>query len=105
MFGLFGNNDNQELETLKRRVYSLEQTVRRQQQILESLSTELSDELAHIPESLREDLNNLGPLHPDVVELLRQRKEIRAIKRHRELTGAGLAEAKHLIDAEKGKYL
>lgn len=105
MFGLFGANNNQELEILKRRVYSLEQTVQRQQQILESLSTELNGELSYIPESLREDLNNLGPLHPDVVELLRQRKEIRAIKRHRELTGAGLAEAKHLIDAEKVKYL
>lgn len=105
MFGLFGNSDNQELETLKRRVYSLEQTVQRQQQILAALSTELSDELASIPASLREDLNTSGPLHPDVVELLRQRKEIPAIKRHRELTGAGLAEAKHLIDSEKGKYL
>ena len=103
MFGLFSNN--QELETLKRRVYSLEQTVQRQQQILASLSTELSDELASIPASLREDLNTSGPLHPDVVELLRQRTEIPAIKRHRELTGAGLAEAKHLIDSEKGRYL
>ena len=105
MFGLFSNSNNQELETLKRRVYSLEQTVQRQQQILASLSTELSDELASIPASLREDLNTSGPLHPDVVELLRERREIPAIKRHRELTGAGLAEAKHLIDSEKGKYL
>lgn len=88
-------------------MYSLGQTVQRQQQLLNALAVELegNEGLASISASLRDDLRNPGVSHPEVVALLRQDKFIAAVNRHRELTGAGLAEAKHLLDAEKSKYL
>jgi ribosomal protein L7/L12 len=35
---------------------------------------------------------------PEIVDLVRRNKKIEAIKRYRELTGVGLAEAKDVID-------
>jgi hypothetical protein len=39
-----------------------------------------------------------SPLPPDLVELARSGKAIKAIQLYRELTGAGLKEAKHVVD-------
>lgn len=98
----FGGPDRGEIDRLRMRVEELERTVNRQQQAIEMLMAELGMEASSLPASLRRDPDLL---HPEVIDLLRQRKEIPAIKRHRELTGAGLREAKELIDREKGKYL
>ncbi|MFG2225505.1 hypothetical protein [Streptomyces sp. NPDC048644] len=38
------------------------------------------------------------PAHAEIDELLGQGKKIQAIKRHRELTGSGLAEAKTAVE-------
>ncbi len=100
---MFGRNaDSQQLEFINRRLATLEKTVSAQQHLIDMLLTETGLELSNIPTSL---LPSQGILHPEVVELLREDKYIAAIKRHRELTGMGLAEAKHLIDAEKPKYV
>lgn len=101
-FGFGHTPDHGEIERLRQRVHDLEMAQDRQQQMIELMASELGIEAPSIPASLRPDRN---ALHPDVVALLRQRKEIPAIKRHREVTGAGLREAKMLIDREKGKYL
>lgn len=103
MFSGFGRApDHGELQRLRQRVGELEMTLLRQQQTIDLLASELGVEIPSPPASLRRDRNIL---HPEVVALLRERKEIAAIKRHRELTGAGLVDAKTLIDQEKGKYL
>lgn len=100
---LFGDNpDRGEFNRLRTRVEELERTVTRQQQAIDMLMAELGMEASSLPASLRRDPDIL---HPEVIALLRERREIPAIKRHRELTGAGLREAKELIDREKGKYL
>lgn len=91
-----------EIKRLRSRLEQLERTVNRQQQAIDMLMGELGMEVSSLPASLRPDLDIL---HPEVIDRLRQHKEIAAIKRHRELTGAGLREAKELIDREKGKYL
>ncbi len=101
MFGLGRSPESQELNQLRRRLGELEHTVQRQQQQIEMLMAELGMETSPLPASLRPAPDIL---HPEVVALLRAGREINAIKRHRELTGAGLREAKELIDREKGKY-
>ena len=98
----FGGPDRGEIDRLRMRIEKLERTVTRQQQAIDMLMAELGMETSSLPASLRPDPDIL---HPEVIDLLRQHKEIAAIKRHRELTGAGLREAKELIDREKGKYL
>ncbi|MFP7364794.1 hypothetical protein SFC07_03290 [Corynebacterium callunae] len=93
---MFGNKDV-EIQSLKLRISALEETVARQQQLLEQL-LEAGDLKPSIPQSL---LPQRSALHPEVQALLKAGKEIAAIKRHREITGVGLKAAKDAIDREK----
>ena len=43
-------------------------------------------------------LPDFGPVLTEVAELVRQNRKIEAIKLYRELTGAGLKEAKEVVD-------
>lgn len=95
---MFGKNDV-EIQSLKLRISALEETAARQQQLIDQLlqATELQPS---IPRSL---MPRTSALHPEVLALLNDGKEIAAIKRHREITGAGLKEAKDAIDREKSQ--
>jgi ribosomal protein L7/L12 len=43
-------------------------------------------------------LPDFGPVLTEVAELVRQNRKIEAIKLYREMTGAGLKEAKEVVD-------
>ncbi|ANE05239.1 ribosomal protein L7/L12 [Corynebacterium crudilactis] len=87
---MFGNN-SAEINHLKVRVAALEQALAQQQDIIAKLAGGAS-----IPASL---IPKRTTLHPEVLALLQEGKKISAIKRHRELTGAGLKEAKEAVEA------
>ncbi|AIK84159.1 50S ribosomal protein L7/L12 [Corynebacterium glutamicum] len=81
------------LSSLVARVAALERRLAEQDQIIAQLGGDSST-----PLSLQRPQSGL---HPDVVALLQQGKKIAAIKRHRELTGAGLKEAKETVEASR----
>ncbi|GAB97191.1 ribosomal protein L7/L12 [Kineosphaera limosa] len=83
-FGLNGGTDPQhEIARLNRRVTALEATVR-----------EVCKQTGIDPRSLPQPQRP----HQEVLDLLRSGKKIQAVKRYRELTGAGLREAKEAVD-------
>lgn len=90
--------DRDHLAYLEERIHRLEATVSRQQQIIAELA-----KLADLPAPELRELTPEDSLPDEVRALLDRGKEIAAIKRYRELTGAGLRAAKETIDRAKGR--
>ncbi len=69
------------------------------------LERKVSDLYSHL-NSAEPTFDQPSAFEPDeeTIRLLQEGKEIQAIKRHRELTGLGLAEAKAEIDRMRGLY-
>lgn len=91
---MFGRKEKN-LEALEARVSALERRLAEQDQIIAQLGN-----VSSVPASL---LPKRSTLHPEVTALIQQGNDIAAIKRYRELTGAGLLQAKNTIDAEKDR--
>jgi ribosomal protein L7/L12 len=69
------------------------------------LERKVSD-LYHHVNAAEPSFDQQASLEPDeeTIRLLQEGKEIQAIKRHRELTGLGLAEAKEEVERMRGLY-
>ncbi|AGF73744.1 hypothetical protein [Corynebacterium halotolerans] len=91
-------HDRDHLAHLEGRIHRLEATVSRQQQIIAELARR-----ADLPPLEPRDLTPEDTLPDEVRALLDRGREIAAIKRYRELTGAGLRAAKETIDRAQGK--
>lgn len=86
-------NNSADVNELKARVAALENQVARLEELLQP-------QVDALPQQKK------SRLHPEVLAFLDRGEQIRAIKRYRELTGAGLKEAKDVIDAEqRRRYL
>lgn len=76
-------NDDERIASLERRVAHLESLVH-------FLATHVAVDISTVPQTGITD---------EVYELVRRGKKVQAIKLYREITGAGLAEAKNVIDS------
>ena len=75
--------------------------------LLASRVRELEDKLQFLYDRLNIDYVDPGPaptLSPQIQDALRRGNKIEAIKIYRELTGAGLAEAKQVIDQLESRF-
>lgn len=86
---MFGSADSNDIARLTRRVIELEEAV----EFLARRTGIAPEELARVAPGL------VPP--QEVLDLLAEGKEVAAIKRYREITGADLVEAKLSVDALK----